>query len=79
MMEIRLKCFADLAERFACGYQAHTVVKTENGATVGGVMRQSGIPEDDVKIVFVNGRMAGPDHLLYEGDRVTLVPATGGM
>ena len=78
-MKITLKCFADLAERFTCGYQAPTPLETASGADVAEVMRQSGIPEDRVKIVFVNGKMAGPEHQLAEGDRVTLVPATGGM
>jgi sulfur carrier protein ThiS len=78
-MRIKLKCFADLAERFACGYQAPTSVEAFDGATVETVMRQAGIPQEDVKIVFVNGKIAGPEHQLNQGDRVTLVPATGGM
>jgi sulfur carrier protein ThiS len=78
-MKINLKCFADLAERFACGYQASTSVETGDGATVETVMRQAGIPEEDVKIVFVNGKIAGLEQQLDQGDRVTLVPATGGM
>ncbi len=78
-MKINLKCFADLAERFACDYRDPTAVEIDDDSTVGAVIRQSGIPEKDVKIVFVNGRIAGPEQALTQGDRVTLVPATGGM
>ena len=78
-MKIHLKCFADLAERFECDYHAASPLETAGGADVAEVMRRSGIPEESVKIVFVNGRIADPHAPLVEGDRVTLVPATGGM
>lgn len=78
-MNIQLKCFADLAERYECGYREATSVNASEGATVENVIRDSGIPEQDVKIVFVNGLLAGTDQRLGDGDRVTLVPSTGGM
>lgn len=78
-MKINLKCFADLAERYACDYQVTTSLDVTEGSTVGKVMSQSGIPEKDVKIVFVNGKISGSKQALNSGDRVTLVPATGGM
>ena len=78
-MKINLKCFADLADRYECDYQKTTTLNMNDGSTVGKVMQDSGIPVTDVKIVFVNGKIAGAGQLLNDGDRVTLVPATGGM
>jgi molybdopterin converting factor small subunit len=78
-MKINLKCFADLAERHDCDYKEATAVNAADGATVENVIQDSGIAEQDVKIVFVNGILSETDQRLNDGDRVTLVPATGGM
>lgn len=78
-MNVNIKCFADLAERFDCTYEKATPKSVADGATVGTVMSASGISEDEVKIVFVNGEVSGVNRSLQDGDRVTLVPATGGM
>jgi sulfur carrier protein ThiS len=78
-MKVNLKCFADLAERFDCDYREARSVDLSDGATVNHVMERSGIPENDVRIVFVNGQVAKSNRHLRHGDRVTLVPATGGM
>jgi sulfur carrier protein ThiS len=78
-MNVNLKCFADLADRFDCTYHETKTMSVAHGATVENVMSASGISEDDVKIVFVNGKISGVDQSLRDGDRVTLVPATGGM
>jgi sulfur carrier protein ThiS len=78
-MKINLKCFADLAERYACDYKSSVPVELSEGSKVSHVMETSGIPEKDVRIVFVNGQVTGMNKPLRHGDRVTLVPATGGM
>lgn len=78
-MKINLKCFADLAQRYACDYRAATTLDLNKGSTVDALMRASGIARDEVRIVFVNGRISGAQQTLNDGDRVTLVPATGGM
>lgn len=78
-MKINLKCFADLADKYECDYRSTTVVEAEEGSTVEGVMEQSGIERSDVRIVFVNGVVTNANRRLGQGDRVTLVPATGGM
>ncbi|MCG6895155.1 MAG: MoaD/ThiS family protein [Desulfobacteraceae bacterium] len=78
-MKINLKCFADLAERHDCDYREATEINASEGATVANVIRDNGIAERDVKIIFVNGVLASNDRRLGDGDRVTLVPSTGGM
>ena len=48
------------------------------GETVGAVLERIGIPIDEVKIVFINGRSSNFDALLVDGDRVGVFPAVGG-
>lgn len=79
-MDIDLKCFAGLAERYKCGYREATRVGLPGErATVQHVLAHSGISPEEVRIVFVNGEVSGPATALQDGDRVALVPATGGM
>ncbi|CAB5138987.1 hypothetical protein D3OALGA1CA_3736 [Olavius algarvensis associated proteobacterium Delta 3] len=78
-MKVNLKCFANLAERYTCDYQMTTAMEMNEGSTVSKLMKASGIPEKDVHIVFVNGKISGVQQSLNDGDRITLVPATGGM
>lgn len=78
-MKVNLKCFANLAERYTCDYHSTTTMDINEGSTVSKLMKASGIPEKDVRIVFVNGKISGVQQPLNDGDRITLVPATGGM
>ncbi|MFW5730854.1 MAG: MoaD/ThiS family protein, partial [Desulfonatronovibrionaceae bacterium] len=48
------------------------------GATPLEVLKKLGIPEDEVRIVFVNGRNSPRDVPLQENDRVGIFPAIGG-
>jgi molybdopterin converting factor small subunit len=78
-MRINLKCFADLAEQYTCDHEIITTVDIDAETTVDKMMSKTGIDEKDVKIVMINGKISGLEQTLYDGDNVTLVPATGGM
>jgi molybdopterin converting factor small subunit len=78
-MRINLKCFANLADKYTCDHEVTTTVAFEDETTVDKMMSKSGISRNDVKIVFVNGKISGFEQTLNDGDDVTLVPATGGM
>lgn len=78
-MKIELKCFADLAKQYGCSYKAGAELEIPDNSTVVDVMRAGGISQEDVKIVFVNGKIKDPFQLLKNGDRVAFAPATGGM
>lgn len=78
-MKINLKCFANLADRYTCDHEVTTTVDIDDDTTVDKMMSKSGISNNDVKIVFVNGKISGLKQTLTDGDNVTLVPATGGM
>jgi molybdopterin synthase sulfur carrier subunit len=49
-----------------------------DGATVGGLIQQIGLPESEVKVVFVNALFREPAHVLADGDEVGIFPPVGG-
>jgi len=78
-MDISLKCFATLVEADKCDYKNSTSRNLPEGTTVRELLDREGIPEKDVKLIFVNGKKTSLDTPLRNGDRVGLAPATGGM
>ncbi|MFP4314733.1 MAG: MoaD/ThiS family protein [Desulfovibrionales bacterium] len=73
-MQIHIKCFATLAEY---GPRDGTIEVPE-GITLQGVMEQLNMPQEEVKLLFVNGKRADSKSVLHSGDRVGLFPPVGG-
>lgn len=73
-MNIEIRCFATLG-KFA---PASGRLDLPEGTDVAGAMALLGVPPDEVKIIFVNGRSAPPETVLAENDRLGLFPAVGG-
>jgi len=61
-------------------YDPHLGLKIPHhpGLTAQDLMRQLGIPPEEVKVVMRNGKAAPHDTPLDDGDRVGLFPAVGG-
>jgi molybdopterin converting factor small subunit len=78
-MKVAVKCFATLADGETCDYKGATEYDVSEGAQVGELIQKLDIPDEQVKIVFINGRKGDPSTVLKEGDRVGLAPAVGGM
>jgi molybdopterin converting factor small subunit len=73
-MTITVKLFATLRrERFE-----EAPVDLPEGAAVSSVAAHLHLPEEEVAIVFVNGRHAEPDTVLHAGDTVSIFPPIGG-
>jgi molybdopterin converting factor small subunit len=53
-------------------------VALEEGATVGRLFQEMALPEDEVKIVFVNNLVRERDHVLQDSDQVGIFPPVGG-
>jgi len=54
-------------------------VGLEDSASLADLIRKLGIPEDDVHLAIVNGRIVHDrSQSLQEGDRVALFPPVGG-
>lgn len=73
-MKIEIKCFATLAQYAP----REGMLDVNEGITVAGVITLLGIPEDEVRIRFINGVHVEPDALVANGDRLGLFPAVGG-
>jgi molybdopterin converting factor small subunit len=78
-MKVDLKCFAKLVNPDTCNFKESTSYELDNGQTVEHLLEQAQIKRADVKIAFVNSRIADFETVLSEGDRVGLAPAVGGM
>ncbi len=78
-MKIKLVLYASLAHLLPPGSTGNScALEVEEGATVGMLLDKVGIPTDAPKIVFVNGRHAGNDHVLAADDRVAVFPPIAG-
>ena len=55
-----------------------TTLRCAEGATAKHMIEALGVPHTEVGQLFVNGRVAGLDQLLEDGDRVTVFPAGDG-
>ncbi len=79
MMTVYVKLFATLRTyRPGLGIGEAFAVQVPDGATVGDLISQLELPDDEVKIVFVNALNRGTDHVLEEGDELGLFPPIGG-
>ena len=78
-MNIRLKLFATL-QRFHGGGLAGTPfhVDLAEGAALAVLVSVLGLPDDEVKICFVNGLIRDSQYVLSDNDDVGIFPPVGG-
>jgi len=87
-MKVYVKLFASLARsvsrmgqvQFPQGFRAGTALEVElpQDSTLADLVGYLGIPDEQVKVTFVNGRAQGLDHPLEPGDEVGIFPPIGG-
>lgn len=73
-MEINVKLFATLRE----GRFKVEKTKLNDNSRVIDVIEKYDLPLEEVAICYVNGRDADNDHVLKDGDTVSLFPPVGG-
>jgi molybdopterin converting factor small subunit len=73
-MNITIKLFASLRK----GRFDVTTMEFPNGTTVGEIVHLLRIPEDEITLIFVNGRHQELTTVPEEGDTVSFFPAVGG-
>jgi len=78
-VRVCVKLFATLSRHFA-GVMPGTPVEVEvaDGATLADLADQLKVPQDEVRMVFVNGRIQPLDYELRPGDEVGIFPPVGG-
>lgn len=73
-MEVNVKLFATLRD----GRFKEEKADVHENTQVKDVISRYNIPEKEVKICLVNGRDAGFDQKLNNGDTLSLFPPVGG-
>ncbi len=74
-MRIALQCFATLAFHSPRGGS----MRVEHGTKITDLLRILDIPEDEVRLVFINGKnQAHWNYELQPDDRVGIFPPVGG-
>ena len=58
--------------------EAEGVIDIEEGLTVGELMQQLNVPDEKVKLVFIDNSHADKDSVLKEGNRLGIFPPVGG-
>ena len=79
MINVQVKLFATLRRHYpelAIG-EAMTA-KLPDEATVGELLEQLDVPDEQVKVVFVNGIVQKEGYTLSDGDEVGIFPPVGG-
>jgi sulfur carrier protein ThiS len=78
-MKIEINLYATLARYLPDEVkQDGGVLDVGAGAKVSDVLKRLKIPEDQVKLVFVDGTHADGDSALKEGSRLGVFPPVGG-
>jgi molybdopterin converting factor small subunit len=79
MSTVHVKLFATLRQyRPGLGIGEPFPVDLQDGASVRDLVRHLQLPEDQVRIVFVNATFQVLDHVLADGDEVGIFPPVGG-
>jgi sulfur carrier protein len=73
-MKVNVKLFAALRE----GRFNTEIADLEDGSSIHDVIKKYELPYEKVAICFVNGRDADNEHVLKNGDTVSLFPPVGG-
>jgi molybdopterin converting factor small subunit len=73
-MLITIKLFATLRD----GRFEETTAEFPSGMTAGAIVRQLGLPEKEVTLIFINSRHADFVTALADGDVLSLFPPVGG-
>ena len=79
MITVHVKLFATLRQyRPGLGIGEAFPVELPEGATVADLIQALGLPQGEVKVVFVNALFREPEHVLDDGDEVGIFPPVGG-
>lgn len=79
MITVEVRLYATLRKyRPDVGIGESFVITLGNKANLGNLFNELKIPNEEVKVVFVNDKWEAESYLLQEGDRVGIFPPVGG-
>ncbi|MRR33119.1 MoaD/ThiS family protein [bacterium] len=73
-MKVTVKLFAT----FRIGRFGEVNKEYEAGTTVGDVLKELSLPEDEIGATLINHRHVEEDQLLQDGDTLSIFPLVGG-
>jgi molybdopterin converting factor small subunit len=78
-MKVAIALYASLSQYLpASAENRKAVIAAREGATAREIMSQLGIPQDHPNILLVNGKQAGPDTILKDGESLAVFPPLAG-
>jgi len=78
-MKIEIHLFATLTKYLPPGVADNTfLMEVDQGTPIKDIINRIGIPQADVKIIFLNGVHARDIDKLKDGDRLGIFPPIGG-
>lgn len=78
-MKVRIKLFATLCRYFNNAPPGVPFeMELAEGATLADLVNQLKLPQEEVKVFFVNGRARPPDWALNSDDEVGIFPLVAG-
>lgn len=78
-MKVEINLYATLARYLPPNAkEAGGIMDVNEGLTIEALIHQLRIPEDQVKLIFVNGTRADRNTVLMEGSRLGVFPPVGG-
>lgn len=72
---IDIRLFASLSEKTPRPSDQYPI---ESGTTVKELIDRLAVPENEAKLIFINGRKAELTSVIKNGDRVGIFPPVGG-
>lgn len=78
-MKIELKLYASLASHMPENTKGNPwAMEVSEGTTIRNLLKELKVPQEKIKLVFLNGVHADGDEVVKEGDRVGIFPAVAG-
>ena len=79
MIEVRVKLFATLRRQFPDLEIGEAMsITLPGGATTAQLVERLDLPNEQVKVIFVNGTVRKREFTLSDGDEVGIFPPVGG-
>ena len=79
MITVHVKLFATLRRQFPdLGIGEAMPLTLPDDATVAQLVQRLDLPNEQVKVIFVNGTIRGRDCALNDGDEIGIFPPVGG-
>lgn len=79
MITVEVRLYATLLKyRPGLGIGEPFFIKLDDKANLGNLFDELKIPNEEIKVAFVNGRWEAENYVLRDGDRIGIFPPIGG-